>query len=410
MKTSHQFRIALIGASFALSLGACSTTPFAPASSSPPQAAANLVQPANVPVPGTWAGLGSAPLDPAAFLGGDMALAPNGAPLVAYTTGSYPDLNVVASRWSGSSWNATGPTVDSTFASTEVSLAVDASNRVYVSYVKLEPGSTQQLVVKRLERETWVGVGAPIALPFGIAGDSLHLRIDSRGRPVMSFVTVPETSTFVNIWRWNGSNWRALGTFAGAGDFGFDEDGHPVIAVGGGGLPGSEAITARVYDEGTWRTLGDPVAPALTPTQTNTPLGIASNAAGQLIAAYNSYSSPPSSLFVKRWTGERWVAVGGNLFEGREGGSEVALGVAPNGEPVVGFYSSTFGVFGADSRAFVKRFTNGAWRSLGDDLPDSRRAAVGTVLVDASNRVLVNYRFNPGVVTVQRFTKTPGTP
>jgi len=315
-----------------------------------------------------WQWMGGAPL----LVQGDLgvpqaraALGSDGHPSVAWLEergGTVPPSDVQAARWDGLGWEVLGERLNGDdrvgpmYGHQDVAVASDGA--VIVAWNSPVFGVPDRLWVHRWDGVSWQAIGGgPVNDPDTVSAVGLvSLTLDALDRPVVAWGARPggvAADGDIRITRWTGSTWVAVGTPRRRNPahvsfnpvLALDTEGHPIVAW-----------TERQGD-----------------TSTN-------------------------DVFVDRWTGSAWVALGGSLRPGSWTAANVSgLALAASGEPIAAMQVTS----GDDRRVAVRRWseTGGTWTSLGTTLrltPDSN-TWVPRVTVDAAGRPLVLWsEWGPG--------------
>jgi len=163
----------------------------------------------NIPNPSDWR---------ATLRGPSMELDPQGHPVVAHLEGDFTLMRLWVQRWTGTQWQLLGGPVisESEVLLTAPDLALDPQGTPYVMWTDIETSSRPQrgrVYVRRWTGQDWEPLGGPITLRnAGTPVEAPALRIDTQGRPVLSFV---QGSSFadmrIHLRRWNGTSWEVLG-------------------------------------------------------------------------------------------------------------------------------------------------------------------------------------------------------
>jgi PKD domain/Divergent InlB B-repeat domain len=116
-------------------------------------------------------------------------------------------------------------------------------------------------------------------------------------------------------------------------------------------------------------------------------------------------------VYMKRWDGTNWIALGGNAIVGVSGNNfanQIDLAVDSLGRPVMAIEQGQSGSFNRD--IYVRRFENGAWTTLGFIFGDAfTRISASSLVIDSSDAPVVAFGqlngFN-GATVVSRYDVT----
>lgn len=184
------------------------------------------------------------------------------------------------------------------------------------------------------------------------------------GADTMLRLVAPDGGTLVSLTSQFGALQSSVVRLPVAGTYAMD------LAPAGG-----QSATVRVAASPTsW----EPVGPALEgPTTSSALVDLVADVDGKLVVGYTRAIVNPGLIsavvMLRRWTGAAWEVVGSDLTIERtcnQGIGSVAFAFDSNNDPVVAYGNTTMG-----SETFVaaKRFSAGAWRSLGPN--DGRLSA-----------------------------------
>lgn len=168
-----------------------------------------------------------------------------------------------------------------------------------------------------------------------------------------------------------------------------------------GNVATSDVMVARQHPGGAWALLGSalnfrPGTYTFAPTMKLT-------RAGNPVVAWLEDDGGLDHVFVKRWNGTRWEALGGALnVDSRTVAARPALAVDQAGNPVVTWAEQ---LEGQPERVYARKWTGRGWTLLGSGPLNTTlktRAFMPSVTVDGMGRVLVAWTQEDGVF-VKRF-------
>jgi len=242
---------------------------------------------------------------PKAVFDGALAVGRDGRPVVAYT--EYPDANVAqgvitVKRWTGSAWELlSGPA--GVGQGYEPQVRVSASGAIYVAWLEDDASGNTEIRLRGRTTSTFEQLGGSDAAG-GISGTNTgitvpySLALTASGNPLVAFlgfarsgvVDVTETPAVIDgtaqvyVRRWTGSAWEFVGSdFAGGG--------------------ASNAVSFVTAAGGT--ILHDADSPSLTVDNTGAPV-----VAFTYFTTIDGAPSGNTDIYVTRWNGATWTAVG----------------------------------------------------------------------------------------------------
>lgn len=196
--------------------------------------------------------------------------------------------------------------------------------------------------------------------------------------------------TLLTLRRWQGSQWRRSGPLSGPIGYprqpalALNRRGEPTAAWLEGDVTAAQVLVAR-QQGGQWTRLGPPLSHA----------GRRYLAAPRLVldpqdrptVAWLEDTGGRDTLFVARWTGNRWMALGGALS--RDFALSPALALDAQGRPALAWTEERGGV----GRTFLARWSGAAWHVSGPLNHDPSQDARSPALVaEPSGAVVVGWR------------------
>jgi hypothetical protein len=304
----------------------------------------------------------------------DIAVDKLGRPVVVW----HEYSGIYVKRWDGASWVLLGGKLDINSANISAgalpALEIDSQNRPVVVWQEHERNNfnNYNLYVKRWENDaSWVQVGDTLDVDITRIVYRPSIAIDPNDRIVVAWgeaVNVQAPFTYnLYVKRWNGSRWVRLG---GALDVNVARDAlQPSLALSSNGklyvawdevsVDASGNANARyIYikrwdGNNTWTLLGEAVS-----GRGQGPSLVASGA-DALMVSWTSWAPgslpPPTNIYVKRWSGTKWLAVGGQLVMAESGNS--ILNISPAGIPTLAYsYNPSDPNHVADKGAYIKSY------------------------------------------------------
>jgi hypothetical protein len=237
-----------------------------------------------------------------------LALQSDNDPVVAWQENG----DVFAKEWNNtsSSWSALGGAVEPTGTNTasDPSTALDSTNVPYVALVEND-GASDNIYVRSWNGSTWVSLGSALDNNPAQAATQPSLTLRGSFAPHIAFTEGDGTSTNIYVKSWNGSAWQAVGgaldtalaNNASHASLALDSSGNPVVAWQEVGA-GSSNIYVKRWDGTTWKALGtqldtvpgnEAITPSLALQTNNNPIVVWSEA---------------GIIYTKRWSGRTWIA------------------------------------------------------------------------------------------------------
>ena len=265
-----------------------------------------------------------------------LALDSSGNPVVSWREGTPLSGHIYVKRWNGSRWVQLGTTfldVTTNGDAYNPSLALDSSGNPVVSWSEWD-GTSESIYVKRWNGSSWIQLGTYANSYQRARGPSLAL--DASGNPVVSWYEYDGSVNNIYVQRFNGTNW---------------------INVGTGVLSGSSALFSDAYNP-----------------------SLALDSSGNPVVSWYEWDGTSDNIYVKRWTGTSWVQVGGILDANtNQYAYNPSLALDASGNPVVSWQEDDG--TGTSWDIYVKRWNGSSWVALGGALDEvSAREALRPAL------------------------------
>ncbi len=313
-----------------------------------------------------------------------VGVAPNGAVYVAWQDTSGGNSEIYVKEWNGVRWAEVGTfsaagggiSVNGT-RSRKPSVAVAANGTPYVAWSDQRAG-VGEIFIKRFNGSFWEEIGAGSASGGGISnndGESTD-PVVAAGEDGAIYVAWSDDSAgdseiYIRQYR-DGQGWSDVGLGSSSGG-GISNNGAasyaPTLAAGPGGRlylawvdesdNRSTQIYARTWTGSTWASLGANSAAGGGVSNNSAPSqepSIAVDRFSRAIVAWGDLSSGTSEIYLKRWNGGGWEAVGGS-----SGGSGVSntgtfsyeptAAVGPDGTPFV-----AWSAVAANVEIYIRRY------------------------------------------------------
>jgi hypothetical protein len=293
-------------------------------------------------------------------------------PIVAYR--SYesgiatPTLRV--KYWNGQAWKQLGKNLDfgGYSISGKPSLTLDKDKNPIVAWS--ESYSSSYTLYVALWTGEWSLIGSPVDTSITSAYDQISLATDTSGYPVVSWLN--NNQVFVK--RWNGQKWVSLGGALNASNalgskvsMILDSNGNPSVAWSQFmvGFPDSFRVLVKQWNGSKWLSLGavNPGSKGLT-----FDISLTLNATGQPLVAWSQIARTPlgitsGNVYVKQWSGNQWVQLGSILDVKETYDADMpSITMGTNNNPVIAWSEgSTLPGY----KLYVKRWTGQKWVLVG---------------------------------------------
>jgi hypothetical protein len=312
-----------------------------------------------------------------------LALAPNGFPVVAWSDDTAGNSEIYLKGWDGAKWadlegSGSGGGISATKGTSEFpSLALDASGNPFVAW-REEDADSSYVCVKCWVGRGWTGLGAS-ATGIRPSGDDEWevenpvLALDGRGCVCIA-VCAEDMVGDSDMWliRWNGQTWGEVcgetpDSVISPSPFeccfpslALDSRGNPVVAWQDSQPKGEEDIFLRRWNGTTWVGVGgsDKGGGVSLNTGVSGNVSLALDSRGNPVVAWEDYSaSKGGDIYLKRWNGASWTAVGtsatgSGISTGSGGSGSPSLALDKNGDPVVAWEENVSGNW----EIYVKRY------------------------------------------------------
>ena len=356
---------------------------------------------------------------PKAIVDGAVAVGGDGRPVVAYT--EYQDATssqgpIVVKRWNGAVWEIlSGPAGLGPGYEPQVRIA--SSGAIHVAWLTEDGAGNREVRLRVRTGTTFDALGGSDSAG-GISGTiaeivgKFSLALDPAGHPIVAFLRLAETGVAVAaapaivdatvqvyVRRWTGSAWQFVGSdFAGGG-----------------------ASNARSFTSPLGAIFHDVDTPSLALDSTGAPV-----VAFTYYTTIGLVTSTNSDVYVTRWNGTAWVAVGPAVpaadgAPGRGGAGGVSASTSGSFNPslaadATGQLALAWEEWPASGGAYVwvRRWTGASWGPLAGSATGGGLTPVNTVNtlprvgVDASGRPIVTWvalttNVNPAQIFVRRW-------
>jgi hypothetical protein len=247
-----------------------------------------------------------------------LALAPDGAPVVAWADNSAGDFEIYVRRWNGSTWvelggSASGGGISQNAGhSEEPSLAIDLDGQPVVAWSDRTTGRNE-IYVLRWNGSAWVEKGAGSASGIGLSlngGESLipSLAIPPDGAAFVAWSGTGGIVQHIYGVRWDGSAWMELGGSASGSGISNtnNHSGYPTVTITSDGVPVVAWVDNLSDQEGNY------------------------------------------TIFVRRWNAGAWMEIGvrsasGDGIGDGGGGQNPSAAIGPDGRPIIAWQGDEYG-------------------------------------------------------------------
>lgn len=310
-----------------------------------------------------------------------LAVGPAGELYIAWHDESNGFREVYVRRWNGSTWqevgvgSATGGGISQGYATAgHPEIAVTPNGTPVVVWEDNRSGDWE-IYVRRWDGSNWVEMGSGSATDGGISNNSSGsgipaLALDLDGNPIVAWHDDGGGNLDIYARRWNGSAWTEMGGSATGGGISATDDlsGSPSVAVMADGSPvvawdegfyGAN-IYLRRWNGAAWVEMGAESASGGGISQWglgNIPrLAIAPD--GLPTVAWHSYGTGNYEILARRWTGQVWdefglgAASNGGISDTLAESFGARLAFRPSGEAIVAWEDGESGDYEIYVRAF----------------------------------------------------------
>ncbi|WP_158620444.1 MULTISPECIES: Ig-like domain-containing protein [Corallococcus] len=291
-------------------------------------------------------------------------------PIIAWSEGWGAPFKVHVKQWTGAAWEYIGTPLaaNSAVNAMECSLNVDAAGVPTVMWHESLEGNAHQWVGRRWNGQAWVQLGAaltPVLQNARLGGWQF-----AQGPAGYATIAIDESNGAqhqITIRQWNGSAWLAVGSAINlriGSSVNFlhmevDARGYPFLTWLEGGESGIEDIrAAALWTGAVWQSLSGTLKEA--------PTTLAFDAAGTPYVGALEIVSGQLRAFVKKWNGSAWITLGG-AFEDVGGTAPRyvnAMRFDAMGRPTVALYAQRATSPRPSAVAQVLRWTGTQWEAV----------------------------------------------
>lgn len=312
--------------------------------------------------------------DVGGFTGFVAALASDGTNL--YVGGSFTNCGGLfltnLAKWNGSSWSALGGGIG--YYDSAISQVVNAlvwrNGRLYAGGAFTNAGTVAAANLACWDGSAWSQVGGGVPGTGSAFNGSPVGALEFLGTDLYvagNFTTVGSGVAALNIARWNGSAWSALGSGLKAAPntspvAGLAALGSALYATGNFTNAGGLTANVAKWDGATWSSLG-----AINGSGTRARADASSlYICGDFNVANYNTSSNVIGNHLLRWDGASWHGVDGRSGQGTHTFVQ-ALGLGSDGL----YMGGVFNVVGQTTAAHIARWNGSSWSALGSGVSGS---------------------------------------
>ena len=327
----------------------------------------------------------------------------SGAPLLAWIEHAGHN-QLRAARWTGGQWQALDRVVNENLAhnASQISARTAPDGAVWLGWGEDSGAAhTDSYLLSSWSGTAWSDPSRyAIRRDLADAGRSRAFTVLPDGQPFIAWTNIYDAearSTVVQPFTWQGERWdqsaRPLNRSLQRASFYPSTDAAQIGDVYVAWLEGDVArsdVVVSVRRGGQWKPLG-PTLNVRPNTYTFAPL-LRVDTQGRPTVVWLEDRGGIDTVFVKRWTGSAWQALGGALNVNAGSLAEApSLALDQQGDAVIAWAEGNAG----NRRVYAKRWTGSAWQTLEGgalNLDGRHDAASAAVTLDGQNRVVVAWR------------------
>jgi hypothetical protein len=296
------------------------------------------------------------------------------------TLASTGTPSVFVRRWSTSGWTALGSALNNAGrAAQEVTLALDRSGTPFVAWIETVvagASSSNQVFVRRWNGAAWTALGGALNVNSAMNATGSSIRVDESGVPTVvwtEWVSGAPALRRAHAKRWDGAAWTALGgalntdpaRSVGDAAFALDADGRPVVAWSEASATANVSrVWVKRWTGAAWSAVGH-LSLNLNPNRNGESVGVALDSSGAIFVSWSEdIGGFTYGVNVKRYDNGAWMSLGGALNTANTSGYAATLQVEPGGAPVVAFTEQAL-TAGSANLLRVRRWNADAWTDLG---------------------------------------------
>jgi hypothetical protein len=267
--------------------------------------------------------------------------------------------------WNVPEWLNTVPDGLGNAAATRPSLVLDAAGTLTVAWEE------NDIYLQRLGPTGWTALGGGLsASPNNTPATAVSLQARVSGDAVVAWSESDGTAANVYVQEWVTDHWQPIGSALSASggstnaaypSLGLKTNGTPVVAWEESDGTASN-IYVRQWLSGSWQQLGPALSAVTGATNARSP-GLVFDSTGSPVVIWRETAGTADNLYVWRWTGTAWEALGAALsaYPGATNVQDSSIALDSAGNPVVAWTEE--GSSGYD--VHVARWTGSSWQTTG---------------------------------------------
>jgi gliding motility-associated-like protein len=298
-----------------------------------------------------WVNVGTPGFSAGASSNTSMAIDASGTPYVVYVDAANASKATVM-KYNGTSWVTVGAAGFSANQATYTTIAIDGSGTPYVAY---QDGSLGPATVMKYNGTSWITVGSA-----GFSGGRVSytsIAIDPSGTPYVGYEDW-SAGRAATVMKYNGTSWVLVGSAgfsAGIADLlsmTLSGSGMPYVAYQDNSV--GDKATVMTYNGTSWVTVGTAgFSSGAVADNTN----MAVDGSGTPYIAFQDNTAGDGAVVMK-YNGTSWAAVGAYGFSASNT-DYISIAIAGSGTPYVAYED------GVSGPATVKKFNGTSWVTVG---------------------------------------------
>ena len=307
-----------------------------------------------------------------------LALDSGSNPVVAFQEDNGSVNNIYVFRYTAGTWQPVGGALSAVAGGTgayEPSLAIDSLGNPVVAWREQNP-NTSFVYVRRFVAGVWQPVGGALSAVTGTT-DTIEpsLKLDGSGNPIVAWQESDGVDSNIYVYRYAGT-WQSVGgalsgsSVAGSSAFSpsldLDSAFNPVVAwreSNGTGTP--EDVYVYKLVAGIWQAIGAALSAVTGATNVGNPY-LVLDSANKPVVAWDELAGASNNVYIKRWSGTVWQAVGGKLSAvgNNTDAFEPAITLDSSNNPIAAWSENNGNVF----NIYVQQYFKNVWVNAGSPI------------------------------------------